>query len=268
MNNLLALDIDKLAGIGAIILAMIVISVFSIGFVLTKIMKALNVQKISSGKLSLEMDNKHSNDSITIPKKDYCEGSDVIYTNLLGHNYFRDLKRVINIGAQINCHSAIKAQFIKEFINIYSKTLLEVLGVEVSKIIDDPKHDLTAICDGSIVERLKNRYHECITQKTINIEYEGTIYKHKGIPSLLYAKFDDTYLQLLTILLDQAEDIIADDSFHKDWIAKLTGILDVLDLSYKRDFLSLNGIIQTINGDMDRYFEEDFLTKINKKVPA
>ena len=268
MNSLLALDIDKLAGIGAIILAMIVISVFSIGYVLTKIMRALNVQKISSGKLSLEMDNKHSNDSIAIPKKNLSDASDIIYTNLLGHNYFRSLKKVINVGVLINCHSQIKSQFIKEFVHIYSKTLLEVLGAEVSKIIDDPKHSFASINDGTIIERLKSRYHDAIISKTIKIEYQGTTYEHKGIPSMLYTKFDDTYSQLLSILLDQAEAIIADDNFHKDWVAKLTGILDILDLSYKRDFLSLNSIIQTINGDMDRYFEEEFLANLNKKVSA
>ena len=70
----------------------------------------------------LEVDKKHSNDSIAIPKKDNSDASDIIYTNLLGHMYFRDLKRVINVGPQIVCNSPIKAQFIKEFVIIYSKT--------------------------------------------------------------------------------------------------------------------------------------------------
>ena len=266
MDQLLNLDIDKLAGIGAIILAMIVISVFSIGYVLTKIMKALNVSKITSGKVAFEMDHHHSNDHIAIPKSNKSDESDIIYTNLLGHMYFRDLKRVINIGPQISCHSPVKAQFIREFMLIYSKTLLEVLGNEVTKIINDPNHDMSAILDGTIVDRLKSKYHDNITSKIINIEYQGKTYKHKGIPCMLYTRFDDTYNQFLSAIVDQSENIITDEHFHAGWVSKLTGILDILDLSYRRDFLSLNGVIQTINGDMDRYFEQDLLEGFAKKA--
>jgi hypothetical protein len=125
---------------------------------------------------------------------------------------------------------------------------------------------MNSILDGSVVERILTKYHNDITTKIVKVEYEGQWYEHKGIPSFLYTKFDAAYDRMLNDIIEQAENIINDNIFHAGWEAKLTGMLDVLDFAYRRDFSSLDSLIKTLNGDLDRYFEIDFLGKLQSSV--